>query len=102
MRHGVAHGGVRILNLEEFIGLCPSRPIPLIQIEHIAALEIESKSEMGRGPRNWGCALSVDELCQFLEAMVELSRHEKYVLPDVWKTHQEALAEQRKILEQIA
>ena len=91
MRNGAAHGGISLLGRRDFQRRFPMRPMPMVADDHIAAIEIESKSEMGRGPRNWGCVLSVDEMQQFLRALHALSKQEAYVKAEVWTEHQSAL-----------
>lgn len=96
MRNGAAHGGISLLGLWDFQRRFPERPVPMVANGHIAAIEIESKWNMGKGPRNWGCVLSVDEMRQFLEALHALSRTEKYVKADVWREHHDALSMARR------
>lgn len=89
MRNGAAHGGISLLGLREFQTRRPNSPVPLVTDDHIAAIEIESKGNLGEGDRNWGCILSVDEMVQFLRALCKLTEQEAYVRPEVWAKHRE-------------
>lgn len=91
LRHGAAHGGIHILDLRGYQQRRPEAPTPMIMNDHIAAIEIESHGDNGKGERNWGCILSVDDLVHFLQAAHDLSRKEDYVLPAIWVEHQRAL-----------
>lgn len=66
MRHGIAHGGITILNLDDFKLRCSDRTVPNVTPEDIAAIEIECKQRNGHGPREWGCILDVEEMVSFL------------------------------------
>lgn len=89
MRHGLAHGGITILSLRDFQSRFPDAPTPLVAHDHIAAIEIFSKHNNGKGPRKWGCVLTVHEMKQLLCAVQALTREEEFVRPAVWERQQE-------------
>lgn len=87
LRHGIAHGGIRLLSFEDMRLECPDRTDPCVAPGHIAAIEIESRSNHGNGPRNWGCIITVTETVMFLHAMQKMTNKRKYVRQEVWERH---------------